>query len=144
VNPSSTVGTTNFAAIFCSASQVPRDHATHCARGTQAAAHRKTRSPHRSRTVGAGTLDVFHYADNRNRKLGYQLLADGERYEAYPDFAQPALIFHGVHDDVVPARYSEEFAATHAYAALEVLDAGHDLLNVLDYMAPKIVRFLTD
>ena len=92
----------------------------------------------------AGTIDVFHYADNRTRKLGYQLLADGERYEAYPDFAQPALIFHGVHDDVVPARYSEEFAATHAYAALEVLDAGHDLLNVLDYMAPKIVRFLTD
>ena len=31
-----------------------------------------------------------------------------------------------------------------AYATLEVLDAGHDLLNVLDYMAPKIVRFLTD
>ena len=25
----------------------------------------------------SGTMDVFHYADNRNRKLGYQLLADG-------------------------------------------------------------------
>jgi hypothetical protein len=92
----------------------------------------------------AGTIDVFHYADNRNRKLGYQLLADGGRYEACPDFSQPALIFHGAHDDVVPARYSEEFAATHPNATLEVLDAGHDLLNALDYMAPKIVRFLTD
>jgi len=90
----------------------------------------------------AGTIDVFHYAENRHRKLGYQILADGERYEAYPDFAQPALIFHGAHDDAVPVRYSEEFAAAHPNATLEVLDAGHDLLNVLDYMAPKITRFL--
>jgi pimeloyl-ACP methyl ester carboxylesterase len=89
-----------------------------------------------------GTIDVFHYADNRNRKLGYQLLADGQRFEAYPDFTQPALIFHGTHDDAVPARYSEEFAAAHPNATLEILDAGHDLLNVLDYMAPKILRFL--
>jgi pimeloyl-ACP methyl ester carboxylesterase len=92
----------------------------------------------------AGTIDVFHYAENRDRKLGYQILADGERYEAYPDFAQPALIFHGTHDDAVPVRYSEEFAATHANAVLEVLNAGHDLLNVLDYIAPKVVRFLAD
>jgi pimeloyl-ACP methyl ester carboxylesterase len=87
---------------------------------------------------------VFHYAENRHRRLGYQILADGERYEAYPDFAQPALIFHGVHDDTVPVSYSEEFAATHSNATLEVLDSGHDLLNVLDYMAPKITRFLAD
>ena len=42
------------------------------------------------------------------------------------------------------SRYSEEFAATHPNATLEVLDAGHDLLNVLDYMAPKVLRFLVD
>ena len=89
-----------------------------------------------------GTIDVFHYAENRNRKLGYQLLADGQRFEAYPDFTQPALIFHGKHDDAVPVRYSEEFAANHPNATLEVLEAGHDLLNVLDYMAPKILPFL--
>ena len=92
----------------------------------------------------AGTIDVFHYADNRNRKLGYQLLADGQRFEDYPDFTQPALIFHGTHDDAVPVRYSEEFAANHPNATLEILNAGHDLLNVLDYMAPKILRFLAD
>jgi pimeloyl-ACP methyl ester carboxylesterase len=87
-------------------------------------------------------MEVFHYGDNRHRKLGYQLMADAERYEPYPAFPQPALIFHGVHDDIVPASYSQGFAATHANAVLEVLDSGHDLLNVLDYMAPKIVSFL--
>jgi alpha-beta hydrolase superfamily lysophospholipase len=92
----------------------------------------------------AGTIDVFHYADNRNRKLGYQLLADAEHFEDYPDFTQPALIFHGTHDDAVPVRYSQEFAANHPNTKLEVLDAGHDLLNVLDRMAAAILRFLAD
>ncbi len=63
-------------------------------------------------------------------------------FEAYPDCTQPTLIFHGTHDDVVPVRYSQEFAANHPNATLEVLDAGHDLLNGLDYMSGKIVRFL--
>jgi hypothetical protein len=89
-----------------------------------------------------GAIEVFHYADNRNRKLGYQLLADGERFEAYPDFTQPALIFHGAHDDAVPVRYSEEFAATHPNATLEVLNDGHDLHSALDYVGPKVLRFL--
>jgi pimeloyl-ACP methyl ester carboxylesterase len=91
-----------------------------------------------------GSIDVYHHAERRNRKLGYQLLEDGQHFEAYPNFTQPVLIFHGLHDDAVPVRYSEEFAAAHPNAALEVLDAGHDLLNVLDYMAPKVLRFLAD
>jgi len=89
-----------------------------------------------------GAMEVFHYGENRSRSLSYALLEDGAKYEDYPDFRQPALIFHGAHDDVVPAGYSEEFAATHPNAILEVLDSGHDLLNVLDFMAPKVERFL--
>jgi pimeloyl-ACP methyl ester carboxylesterase len=89
-----------------------------------------------------GTVSVFHYGDNRDRSLAYELLEDGRRYPDYPDFHQPALIFHGRHDDVVPAAFSEEFAAAHANARLEVLDSGHELTNVLDYMAPKVAEFL--
>jgi len=89
-----------------------------------------------------GHMEVFHYADNRTRRLGYQLLEDGARYEDYPDFSQPALIFHGAHDDVVPAAYSREFAATHPNAQLEILDSGHDLLNVLEYVASKTIQYL--
>ena len=63
-----------------------------------------------------GTVEVFHYGENRQRALAYALLEDGSHYEDYPDFRQPALIFHGAHDDVVPAAYSEEFAATHPNA----------------------------
>src|SRR5450432_4418763 len=89
-----------------------------------------------------GAMEVFHYGENRSRRLSYALLEDGAKYEDYPDFRQPALIFHGAHDDVVPARYSQEFADTHPNAILEVVDSGHDLLNVLDFIAPKVERFL--
>jgi uncharacterized protein len=90
----------------------------------------------------ARVMPVFHYGANTERDLGFQLLEDAERYEDYPDFHQPALIFHGSHDAVVPPRFSEEFAARHPNARLEIVDSGHDLLNVLEEIAPKVVRFL--
>ena len=89
-----------------------------------------------------GALDVFHYGENRQRSLSYALLDDASRYEDYPDFHQPALIFHGEDDDVVPVAYSEEFARTHPDARLSVLKSGHELLDVLDYMAPRVTAFL--
>jgi pimeloyl-ACP methyl ester carboxylesterase len=89
-----------------------------------------------------GWMDVFHYAENRLRPLSYTLLEDGARYEDYPDFPQPALIFHGMHDDVVPVDYSRQFVSGHKNAFLEVVDSGHELLNVLDNIGPKVTRFL--
>ncbi len=89
-----------------------------------------------------GTMDVFHYGDNRTRKLGYALLEDARQFPDYPDVRQPALVFHGEHDDIVPPQFSVEFAAAHPTASLEILDSGHELINVLDYMAPKVAEFL--
>ena len=89
-----------------------------------------------------GFMEVFHYGENRRCRLAFDLFADAGRYENYPAFTQPALLFHGANDDVVPARFSEEFAAAHSNAKLELLDSGHDLLNVLDYLASKITDFL--
>ena len=76
-----------------------------------------------------------------SRGLSYAPYGRRRTYEDFPDFRQPALIFHGAHDDVVPVPYSLEFAAAHPNARLEVLDSGHELLNVLDYMAPKVSDF---
>jgi uncharacterized protein len=89
-----------------------------------------------------GWMEVFHYAYDERRRLSYTLLEDGARYEDYPDFGQPALIFHGREDDVVPSAYSERFAAGHSNVDLEVLDSGHELLNVRDYMGTRVERFL--
>ena len=89
-----------------------------------------------------GWMDVFHYALGHTVPLSSHLLDDGAQYEDFPAFTQPALIFHGSHDDVVPAAYSREFAASHPNAHLEILDSTHELTNVLDYMAPKVAAFL--
>ena len=89
-----------------------------------------------------GHMDFFHYGENRMRSLSYGLLEDADRYEDFPSFSQPALIFHGASDDVVPVQASEEFAAAHPNARLEVLQSGHELLNVLEHMAERVLPFL--
>jgi pimeloyl-ACP methyl ester carboxylesterase len=90
----------------------------------------------------SGRMEVFHYAENRLRALSYGLMADAAGYEDNPDFRQPALVFHGAHDDIVPPASSVAFASSHPNVTLEMVDSGHDLLNVLDSMTPKIEAFL--
>jgi hypothetical protein len=89
-------------------------------------------------------LEVFHYADQRMRTVHYGLIEDALRYPAYPDFQQPALIFHGVDDDVVPIDLSRSFARTHPNAPLVELASDHELLNVLDRIAAESAPFLID
>jgi pimeloyl-ACP methyl ester carboxylesterase len=89
-----------------------------------------------------GFLDIYHYAEKRKLKLGYQLLEDALRFEEFPDFKQPALIFHGIHDEVVPPQLSTKFARSHANARLRLLDSDHELLNVLDAIWLDVDPFL--
>jgi pimeloyl-ACP methyl ester carboxylesterase len=89
-----------------------------------------------------GFLEMYHYGEHRQRKIGYELLEDGARYEDFPDLRQPALIFHGRHDTVVPATYSEDFAATRANVRLEIIDSDHELLNALDHMWEHMRSFI--
>jgi pimeloyl-ACP methyl ester carboxylesterase len=91
-----------------------------------------------------GAIEVYHYGERRDRRLSYGLLEDAAQYEDYPDFRQPALIFHGAQDDVVPARFPQEFSTGRSNVRLEVVDSGHDLLNVLDYILPKVLAFLAE
>lgn len=95
-----------------------------------------------ARWRATGQLEVFHYGQNRAVQLAYGLMDDADRYEDYPVVRQPTLIFHGAHDDVVPPRYSEEFVRDRANARIEILDSGHELTDMLDYMAPRVLEFL--
>jgi uncharacterized protein len=88
------------------------------------------------------TLRVFHYSEGREVELGYQLMTDALKYEAYPNFAQPTLIFQGRNDTVVPPIYAETFAARRPNASLRLLDSDHDLVNVLDEMWREMEKFL--
>jgi uncharacterized protein len=89
-----------------------------------------------------GWLPIYHYGDKMERRVGYALLEDARKYEDYPDISQPALVFHGRQDDVVPVEYSEEFARRHPQVTLRVMESGHELLNALEEMWPEMVEFL--
>jgi uncharacterized protein len=89
-----------------------------------------------------GWLQTFHWGEKRFRRLSWGLLEDGARYEDYPDFAQPALIFHGLRDETVPVRYSEEFAEAHPNARLRVFDSGHDLVDAMGEIWAESREFL--
>jgi hypothetical protein len=79
-----------------------------------------------------GSLAVFHYGENREASLGYQLIEDAARFEPFPDVRQPVLLIHGRRDDAVPLAVSERFARGRGNVALCVLDSDHELGDVLD------------
>ena len=87
-------------------------------------------------------LEVFHYGEKQNRKVHYRLLEDALEYPPAPDITQSALIFHGIHDDVVPIDYSRQFAATHPSAKLHEMESDHELLNVRESIIAQAIPFL--
>jgi len=87
-------------------------------------------------------FEVFHYGEKRLRRMHYGLIEDALRYPAAPGFRQPALIFHGKADDVVPIGASRAFAAAHPNARLIEMESDHELLNVLDEITSAAADFL--
>ena len=90
-----------------------------------------------------GKRDFYHYGYKADQPLGYRFVEDSVQYEDEPGFSQPALIFHGRGDDVVPVEASRQFAAGHPNATLvEVVASGHALTDVLDDMWAETAAFL--
>ena len=88
------------------------------------------------------SISVFHYGDGRERRLGYQFVEDAAQYEDEPEFPQPALILHGVHDNVVPAGISSAYDARRPGVKLMLLESGHELTDVLEPMWAQTSSFL--
>lgn len=91
----------------------------------------------------SGWLPVYHYGRKCESRVHYGLLEDARPYPDFPDFHQPALIFHGTNDDTVPVSLSREFAATHPNAVLHESRSDHELISVLNEITAASVPFLT-
>jgi pimeloyl-ACP methyl ester carboxylesterase len=89
-----------------------------------------------------GWLDVYHYGDKCDRRVHFGLFEDALRHPLSPDFGQPALILHGVHDVTVPCELSRAFVERHPSAELVELDSDHELLNVLPEVVERGIAFL--
>lgn len=88
-----------------------------------------------------GTRRFYHYGYKEERPLGYRFVEDAVQYEDSPDFAQPALIFHGTRDEVVPAEVSQRFADRHPNVRLRLVDSGHELTDMLEPMWEETAKF---
>lgn len=87
-------------------------------------------------------LPFFHYGTGREEPLGYGFIEDAAAYQLLPPFRQPAMIFHGTGDSVVPIDYSAEFVQNHPNARLVPLSSGHELTDVLDQIWTSSKDFL--
>ena len=85
---------------------------------------------------------IYHYGDGAERRIGYGLIADGLRYEDFPAVTQPALLFHGTRDTVVPHSISEEFAALRPNLRLVLVDSDHELVSAFEQTWKEVEKFL--
>lgn len=90
----------------------------------------------------SGRLTVFHYGQDREVPLSYAFFEDARQYQPFPDMGQPALIFHGNQDSVVPVEQSLAFVQSHPRARLVRFESGHELTDVLDSMWLDAKKFL--
>ena len=75
--------------------------------------------------------------------LQFQFIVDAQKYsEENLTRSLPMLIFHGIHDDVVPASLSKEFAKRRSQVTLKLLNDDHALGKDLDSIWQDTKQFL--
>ncbi len=87
-------------------------------------------------------LEVFHFATNRERRLGWAFMEDAARLPAYPEVRIPALCLAGLRDETVPLEDVEGFVAMTPQARLVALDDGHELIASIDRIFEEARAFL--
>ena len=91
----------------------------------------------------AGVAPVFHYAFEEELPLRYGFQMDGLRYRQTVPPSAPAMIVHGVDDDVVPIGNSRDYAAAFPdRVRLVEVDSGHRLNDRLGVIWEYVVSFL--
>ena len=90
-----------------------------------------------------GSREFYHYGLKRNVNLQFQFFVDAQNYsEEKLTRSLPILIFHGLHDEVVPASLSEEFMKRRSQVTLKLLNDDHALGNDLDNIWQDTKQFL--
>jgi uncharacterized protein len=91
----------------------------------------------------AGSVDVFHYAQDRPDRLDFGFYEDAARYHpASRQLTLPMLIFQGRHDESVSPHIVERFADRQSSATLHMLDDTHQLKNSLEFIWNESANFL--
>ncbi len=88
-------------------------------------------------------LEVDHPAYSHDKYLHWAFYEDAMRHDTAPmALSCPALVFHGLDDDVVDVEVTRRFSRRNPQALVHLLEDGHDLLSSLDFMLAETRRFL--
>lgn len=101
------------------------------------------------RALGSGKLSDWQTSGELpvpNPEGGFSSLHYGFYQEslvgpAYPDVTRPALILHGVSDELIPIAHSRKFASEHANVRLVELDDDHSLQRSIPRITEETLRF---
>lgn len=90
-----------------------------------------------------GRLQVFHYAWNEPRDVGFELYEDAARFDAFSvTLRQPALIFQGQRDASVDPRMVEAWARSRPGVTLRLQDDDHQLAASVETIWSESAVFL--
>ena len=97
-----------------------------------------------ARVATGSSSSVREMTSGKPEPVGYGLIEDGLRFDAEPAFTQPAMIFHGTEDDVVPVSLSRDFIAKQPNASLREMKSGHELTDVMEEIWEESKSFLVN
>jgi pimeloyl-ACP methyl ester carboxylesterase len=90
-----------------------------------------------------GRLEVFHYADNLTRHVGFELYEDAARYDAFEvSRSLPTLVYQGRQDESVNPEMVTEWARERTHVTLRLVEDGHQLTASIDEIWKESRTFL--
>lgn len=90
----------------------------------------------------ASGREVFHFATQRNRRLGWQFHEDAKAYPAFPEVRIPTLCIAGRKDETVPLADVAAFVERTPSARLIEVEDGHELAGSMDLIFTEAFEFL--
>lgn len=90
-----------------------------------------------------GYWPIYHYGEKRSLPLHYNFIPDLRQYSSSSlTRAVPTLIFHGLHDEVIPIQRSRDYAQNRPWVKLIELESDHGLGDRLPQIWQGIQDFL--
>lgn len=96
-----------------------------------------------SRWKESGYLSLYHYAYEKEMRLGYGMVKDAVKFKNI-EFTRSisALLIHGIYDEVVPSAVSVKYLQENPNASLLFLPSDHSLGDQLENIWKYIMSFL--